>query len=440
MEVMRGEKATIVEQSMQDKDSLMAAMHDFENQVTELRKMKANAEQQVVHLTSRCAELESDNVKCLQARDNAEALARGEIKLLHEQLERSERERQASLEVQREMQQMDEEMSIIHARLTSKLKEREEAHHLCEDELGHLKTEHAAALEKQKELQRRLRLSISEREGEEAAVRDTVRRLKEQLQASEEEAYQAKHAHQVAIQRAEEEMEQMAADLMRAEERAKVAEAEKAEDAARFKDETARLAEALRVAEKFGHDAERELVKLRDIHQRTCEKHAEEMHDINDRMMRERERLQGVAAELDQQVKAAKDEKARIEATARETIDRLKDELRTAEEAVYRTERELFHGVEQIKELQDSHARQLQDEQRAKDNLAHELGEIRQRFDALEHAKVEAEQQFHEKERVLQVKLMTQHSPPPLSPRTQPRNRGIGLLVRLPQCHGKAFR
>ena len=30
---MRSEKATIVEQSMQDKDSLMAAMHDFEAQV-----------------------------------------------------------------------------------------------------------------------------------------------------------------------------------------------------------------------------------------------------------------------------------------------------------------------------------------------------------------------------------------------------------------------
>ena len=72
---------------------------------------------------------------------------------------------------------------------------------------------------------------------------------------------------------------------------------------------------------------------------------------------------------------------------------------------MYRTERELFHGVEQIKELQDSHARQLQDEQRAKDNLAHELGELRQRFDALEHAKVEAEQQWHEKERVLQEEL-----------------------------------
>jgi len=97
IEAMRSEKATIVEQSMQDKDSLMAAMHDFEAQVTELRRLKANAEQQVVHLTSRCAELESENVKVLQARDNAEALARGEIKLLHEQLERSERERQSSL-------------------------------------------------------------------------------------------------------------------------------------------------------------------------------------------------------------------------------------------------------------------------------------------------------------------------------------------------------
>ena len=36
VEVMRGEKATIVEQSMQDKDSLMAAMHDFENQALAL--------------------------------------------------------------------------------------------------------------------------------------------------------------------------------------------------------------------------------------------------------------------------------------------------------------------------------------------------------------------------------------------------------------------
>lgn len=129
------------------------------------------------------------------------------------------------------------------------------------------------------------------------------------------------------------------------------------------------------------------------------------MRDFNERILRERERLQGVAAELEDRMNEAKADKIRMEATARETIDRLKDELRTAEEAVYRTERELFHSAEQMKEVQDTHARQMQEEARIKDVMLHDLEEMRTRIQALEQAKITDTANFAEKERILSEEL-----------------------------------
>lgn len=401
----KNDKNAVMEQSMHDKDQLLATMRELEGQVVQLREMKGGAEQHAVGLQSRVAELEAHNVQALQQRDNNDALRRGEIKLLQEQLERCERERQASLEVQKEMQAMDEEMGVIHTRLTAKLKERDEAMCIAEQELHHLKSEHAAALEAQKGLQTRLRHGMEEREAAEAMLREELRRTKEQLTNAEEEVFRAQHRERTTIARSEEEMEQMAADLMRAEERARLLEKEKVEDATRYKEEMRRLEERLSAAERHCHELERTIDNGRDEMARAIEKHTHEMKDLEERLARDHDKAAKLISELEHRLASTTAEKDHNEAVFKETVDRLKEELRVAEEAVYRTERELFHQGEQHKEAAEAAARISADEARMRDGLQKDLSELTAHNQRLTAEKAELVDRLAAKERMLTDEL-----------------------------------
>lgn len=402
---VKSEKNAVMEQSMHDKDSLLSTMKELEAQVVQLREMKAAAEQHAVILTSRVAELEAINIQTLQQRDNNDALRRGEIQLLQEQLERCERERLASLEVQKEMQAMDEEMGVIHTRLTAKLKERDEAMAIANQELMHLKSEHAASLEAQKCLQTRLRQAMEEREVAEACMREDIRRLKEQLTAAEEEVFRSQHRERTAVARAEEEMEQMAADLMRSEERTRLLEHEKVEDNLRYKNEVRALEDRLSEQARHVHELERTIETGREEMARACEKHAHEMTDMQERLARDHEKAAKLIAELEGRLAECTIAKDNMEIQLKDNIERLKEELRVAEEAVYRTERELFHQGEQHKEAAEGQARLQAEELRMREGLNKDVIELQHANQMLMGEKAELIERLAAKERMLTDEL-----------------------------------
>jgi len=217
--------------------------------------------------------------------------------------------------------------------------------------------------------------------------------------------FRAQHRERTTIARSEEEMEQMAADLMRAEERARLLEREKLEDATRFKEEMRRLEERLSAAERHGHELERTIENGRDEMQRIVEKHAHEMTDMQEKLARDHDKAAKLIAELEERLAKLTAEKEHNEAMLRETIDRLKEELRVAEEAVYRTERELFHQGEQHKEAAEGHARISADEARMRDGLQKDLAELESHNQRLTVEKNELIERLAAKERMLTDEL-----------------------------------
>merc|ERR1711865_641593 len=106
------------------------------------------------------------------------------------------------------------------------------------------------------------------------------------------------------------------------------------------------------------------------------EKHTHEMTDISERLARDHEKAAKLIAELEGRLAEVTQLKDMMEAQLKDSIERLKEELRVAEEAVYRTERELFHQGEQHKEAAEGQARLQTEELRMREGLNKDVVEL----------------------------------------------------------------